>query len=156
MSNSATLWTAACPASLSFAISWSLLKLMCFESVILSNHLILYCHLLLLPSIFLSIRVFFNESALCIRWSKHWSFSFNISPSNECSGLTSFRIAWFDLLAIQGILKHLLHHWHSKASIFQHSAFFMVQLSRPYLTIGKTIALTMKTFFSKVMSLSAF
>ena len=156
MSNSATPWTAACPASLSFAISWNLLKLMCFESVILSNHLILYCHLLLLPSIFPSIRVFFNESALCIRWSKHWSFSFKISPSNECSGLTSFRIAWFDLLAIQGILKHLLQHWHSKASILQHSAFFMVQLSRPYLTIGKTIALTMQTFFGKVMSLSAF
>ena len=156
MSNSATLWTAACPASLSFAISWSLLKLMCFESVILSNHLILYCPLLLLPSIFPSIRVFSNESVLHIKWPKHWSFSSSISPPNEYSGLISFRIDRFDLLAIQGILKHLLHHWHSKASIFQHSAFFMVQLSRPYLTIGKTIALTMKTFFSKVMSLSAF
>ena len=147
-----TPWTAARQASLSFTISWSLLKLMFIEFVILSSHLIL-CHpLLLLPSIFPSIRVFSNESALCIRWPKYWSFSFSISPAHEYSGLTSFRIDWFDLLAIQGTLKSLLNH-SSKESILQHSAFFMVQLSHPYVTTGKTIALTIQTSVGKVMPL---
>ena len=118
-----------------------------------SDHLIL-CHpLLLLPSIFPSIRVFSNESALCIRWPKYWSFSFSISPSNEYSGLISFRMDWWDLLAVQGALKSLLQHHSSKASILQHSAFFTVQLSHPYMTTGKTIALTRRTFVGKVMSL---
>ena len=118
-----------------------------------SNHLIL-CHPLLLPlSIFPSIRVFSNESALPIRWPNYWSFSFIISPSNEYSGLISFRIDWFDLLTVQGTLKSLLQHHSSKASIFRHSAFFMVQLSHPYMTTGKTIALTRRTFVSKVLSL---
>ena len=117
----ATPWTAACQASLSFTISWSLLKLMSLESVMSSNHLTLCYPLLLLPSIFPSIRVFSNESVLCIRWPKYWSFSFSISPSNECSGLISFRIDWFDLLAVQGTLKSLLQHHSSKASILQHS-----------------------------------
>ena len=133
--------------------SWSLLKLMSIESVTPSNHLML-CHPLLLPpSIFPSIRVFLNESALCIRWPNYWSFSFNISPSNEHLGLIFFRIDWFDLLAVQGILKSLLQHHSSKASILQHSAFFVVQLSHPYMITGKTIALTRRTFFGKVMSL---
>ena len=118
-----------------------------------SNHLILCCSLLLLPSIFPSIRVFSNESALHIRWPKYWSFSFNISPSNEHPGLISFRMEWMDLLAIQGTLKSLLQHHSSKASILQHSAFFIVQLSHPYRTTGKTIALTRWTFVDKVMSL---
>ena len=119
-----------------------------------SNHLIL-CHpLLLLPSIFPSIRVFFNESALHIRWPKYWSFSFNISPSNEHSGLIPFRIDWLDLLAVQGTLKSLLQHHSSKASILRHSAFFTVQRSHPHMTTGKTIALTRWTFVGKVMSLS--
>ena len=132
---------------------WSLLKLIPIESVILSNNLIL-CHpLLFLPSIFLSIRVFSNESALHIRWSKYWSFSFSISPSSEYSGLISFRIDWLDLLAVQGTLNSLLQHHGSKASILQRSAFFMVQLSHPYMTTGKTIALTIWTFVGKVMSL---
>ena len=123
-----TPWTAACQASLSFTISQSLLKLMSLESVMPSNHFIL-CHpLLLLPSIFPSIRVFPSESALRIRWPKYWSFSFSISPTNEYSGLISFRIDWFDLLAVQGTHKSLLQHHSSKASIFCHSAFFMVQL----------------------------
>ena len=118
-----------------------------------SNHLIL-CHpLLLLPSIFPSIRVFSNESALCIRWPKYWSFSFNISPSDEHPGLISFRMDWLDLLAVQGTLKSLLQHHTSKASILQHSAFFIAQLSHPYMTAGKTIALTRRTFGGKVMSL---
>ena len=118
-----------------------------------SNHLIL-CHpLLLLPSIFPSIRVFSNESAICIRWPKHWSFSFNISPSSEHPGLISFRMDWLDLLAVQGTLKSLLQHHNSKASILQCSAFFIVQLSHPYMTTGKTIALTRQTFVDKVMSL---
>ena len=122
------------------------------ELVMPSNHLIL-CHpLLLLPSIFPSIRVFSNESALCIRWPKNWSFSFSISPFNECSGLISFRMDWLDLLAVQGILKSLLQHYSSKASIFWLSAFFIVQLSHPYMTTGKTIALTRRTFVGKVMS----
>ena len=118
-----------------------------------SNHPILYCPLLLLPSIFPSIRVFSNESALSIRWSKYWSFSFNISPSNEHPGLISFRMDWSDLLVVQGTLKSLLQHHCSKASILQCSAFFLVQLSHPYMTTGKTIALTRLTFVDKVMSL---
>ena len=123
------------------------------ESVIQSNHLIL-CHpLLLLPSIFPSIRVFSNESVLRIRWPKYWSFSFNISPSNAYSGLISFRMDWFDLLAVQGTLKSLLQHHSSKASILQHSALFILQLSNSYMTTGKTIALTRWTFVGKVMSL---
>ena len=115
------------------------------------NHLIL-CHLLLLPSIFLSIKVFFSESVLCTRWPKYWSFSFNISRSNEYSRLISFTIYWFDLLGVQGTLKSLLQHHSSKASVLQRSAFFMVQLSHPYMTTGKTIALTRQTFVGKVMS----
>ena len=123
----ATLWTAARQDSLSFTISWTLLQLMSTESVMSSNHLVL-CHpLVLLPSIFLSIRVFSNESALRIRWPKYWSFSFSTSPSNEYSGLISFRIDWFDLLAVKGTLKSLLQHHSSKASILQHSTFFMVE-----------------------------
>ena len=118
-----------------------------------SNHLILHRPLLLLPSIFPSIRVFSNESVLCIRWPKYWSFSFTINPSNEYSGLISFRIDWFDLLAVQGTLKSLLQHYSSKASILQRSAFFIVQLSHPYMTTGKTIALTIRIFVGKVMSL---
>ena len=118
-----------------------------------STHLILCRPFLLLPSIFPSIRVFSNESALCIRWPKYWSFSFNISPSNEYSGLISFRMDWLHLLAVQGTLKSLLQHHSSKASILQRSAFFMVQLSHSYMTTGKTIALTRRTFVSKVMSL---
>ena len=118
-----------------------------------SNHLILCCLLLLLPSIFPSIRVFSNESALCIRWPEYWSFSFSISPSNEHSGLISFKIDWFDLLAVQGTLKSLLQHHSLEVSIHLHSAFFMVQLLHPYMTTEKTIALTIQTFASKVMSL---
>ena len=146
-------WTAAHQASLSFTISWSLLKFISIESVMPSNHLILCRPLLLLPSIFPSIRVFSSESALHIRWSKYWSFSFNISPSNEYSGFISFRIDCFNLLAVQGIRKSLLQHYNLKASIPRHSAFFMVQLSHPYMTTGKTIALTRWTFVGKVMSL---
>ena len=142
-----------CQASLSITNSWSLLKLMSTESVMPSNYLILCCPLLLLPSIFPSIRIFPNESVLCIRWSKYWSFSFNISPSEEYSRLISFRIDWFDLLAVQGTLKSPFQHHSSKASIFQCSAFFMVQLSCPYMTTGKTIALTRWTFVGKVMCL---
>ena len=153
MSNSETPWTAACQSSLSFTISWSLLKLMSIESVMPSNHLILCRPLLLLPSIFPSIRVFSSESALRIRWSKHWSLSFSISPSSEYSGLISFRIDWFDLFAIQRTLKSLLQHHSSEASVLQHSAFFVVQLSHPFMATGKTIALTIRTFVGKVMSL---
>ena len=138
----ATPWTAARQASLSFTISKSLLYLMSIESVTPSNHLILCCPLLLLPSIFPSIRVFSNESVLCIRWPKYWSFSFNISPSNEHSELISFMMDQSDLLAVQGTLKSLLQHHSSKASILQCSAFFIVQLLHPYMTTGKTIALT--------------
>ena len=145
-------WTAACQASLSITNSWSLVKLMSIESVMPSNHLIL-CHPLLPPSIFPSIRVFSNESVLGIRWTKYWSFSFNISRSNEYSGLISFRIDWLDLLAVQGTLKSFLQHCSSKASILWRSAFFIVQLSHPYVTTGKTIALTRQTFIGKVMSL---
>ena len=126
---------------------------MSIDLVILSNHLILCRPLLLFPSIFPSIRVFSNESALCSRWPKYWSFSFNISPSNKHSGLISFRIDLFDLLTVQGTLKSLLQHHNSKASILQCSAFFTVQLSHPYMTTGKTIALTRQTFVDKVMSL---
>ena len=141
-------------ASLSITNYWRLLKLMSIELVMRSNHLILLCHPLLFPpSIFPSIRVFSNESALCIRWPKYWSFSFNISPSNEYSGLISFRLDWLDLLAIQGTLKSLLQHHSSKASVPQCSAFFIVQLSHPYMTTGKTILLTRWTFVGKVMSL---
>ena len=130
-----TPWTAACQASLSITNSWSLIKLMSIESVMPSNHLI-PCHpLLLSPSIFPSVRVFSNESVLCIRWPKYWSFSFRISPSNEYSGLISFRMDWLDPLAVQGILKSLLQHHSSKASILQLSAFFIVQLSHPYTSI---------------------
>ena len=135
----ATPWTAACEAFLSITNSQSLLKLTSIESVMPSNHFIL-CHPLLLPpSIFTSIRVFSNESALRIRWPKYWSFSFSNSPSNEYSGLISFRMDWLDLLAVQGTLKSLVQHHSSKASILQCSAFFMVQLSYPYMTTGKTI-----------------
>ena len=148
-----TPWTAAHQVSLSITNSLSLLKLMSIELVMPSNYLIL-CHpLLLLTSIFPSIRVFSNESVLPIRWPKYWSFSFNISLSNEYSGLISFRMDWLDLLALQGTLKSLLQHHSSKASILQPSAFFIVQLSHPYMTTGKTIALTRRTFVGKVMSL---
>ena len=126
---------------------------MSIKSVMPSSHLILCRPLLLLPPIPPSIRVFSNESALCIRWPKYWSFSFRISPSNEHPGLISFRVDWLDLLEVQGTLKSLLQHHNSKASIFQHSAFFTVQLSHPYMTTGKTIALTRRTFVGKVMSL---
>ena len=147
-----TPWTVARQASLFFTISWSLLKLMSTESIMPSNHLIL-CHpLLLLPSIFPSIRVFSSESALLITWPKYWSFSFSISLSNEYSGLISSRIDWFDLLAVQGTLKSLLQHHSSKVSVLQCSAFFMVQLSHPYLT-GKTLALAIGTLVGKAMSL---
>ena len=140
-------------ASLSITESWSLLKLMSIESVMPSNHLIL-CHSVLPPpSIFPRIRVFSSESVLRIRWPNYWSFSFNISPSNEYSGLISFRMDWLDLLAVQGTLKSLLQHHSSEASILQHSVFFIVQLSHLYMTIGKTIALTRQTFVGKVMSL---
>ena len=139
-------------AFLSFTISRSLLRLISIESVMPPIHLVL-CRPLLLFSIFPSIRVFSNKSVLHIRLSKYWSFSFSISPSNEYSGLISFRIDWFDLFTVQGILNSILQHHCSKASNLQCSAFFMVQLSHPYMTIGKTIALTRRTFVSKVMSL---
>ena len=149
----ATLWTAAHQASLSITNFRSLPKLMSIESVMPFNHLIL-CHPFLLPpSIFPSIKVFSKESALCIRWPKYWSFSFSISPSNEHPGLLSFRMDWLDLLAVQGTLKSLLQHHSSKPSILQLSAFFIVQLSHPYMTTVKTIALTRWTFVGKVMSL---
>ena len=139
--NFVTTWITVHQASLS-TISWSLLKLMSIELVMPSNHLILYCPLLLLPSIFPSIRIFSNELALHIRWPKFWRFSFSISSSNEHSGLISFRIDWFHLLSVQETLKSLLQHHSLKASIFQHSAFFTVQLSHPYMTTEKTINLT--------------
>ena len=149
----ATPWTAAHQASLSITNSRSSLKLMSIESVMPSNHLTL-CHPLLLPpSIFPRIRVFSNESILHIRWPKDWSFRFTISPSNEYSGLISFRMDWFDQIIVQGTLKSLLQHHSSKASILQHSAFLIVQLSHPYMTTGKTIALTRRTLVDKVMSL---
>ena len=148
-----TSWTSAHQTSLSITNSWSLLKLVSIESVMPSNHLILFHPLRLLPSIFLSIRVFSNESVLHIRWPKYWSCSFSISLSNEYSGLISFRMDWLDFLAVQGILKSLLQHHSSKASVLWCSAFFIVQLSHPYVTTGKTIALTRRTFFGQVMSL---
>ena len=148
-----TPWTAARQASLSITNSWSPPKPMSIKSVMPSSHLILCCPLLLLPPIPPSIRVFSKESALHIRWPKYWSFSFNISPSNEHPGLISFRVDWLDLLAVQGTLKSLLQQHSSKASILRHSAFFTVQLSHPYVTTGKTIALTRQTFIDKVMSL---
>ena len=126
---------------------------MSIELVMPSSHIILCCPLLLLPSILPSIKVFSNKSALCIRWPKYWTFSFNISPSNEYSGLISFRTDWLDLLEVQGTLKNLLQHHHSKVSVLWCSAFFIVQLSHPYMTTGKTIALTRWTFVGKVMSL---
>ena len=149
----ATPWTAALQASLSFTISWSLLKYMSIESVMLSNHLILCHSLLLLSSVFPRITVFSSELAFHIRWPRYWSFSFSICPSNEHSGLISFRIDLFDLLAVQGTLKSLFQHHSSKASILQHSAIFMAQLSHPYTTTGKTITLTIQTFVGKNMSL---
>ena len=148
----ATPWTAACQAPLSLTVSWSLLRFVSIESMILSSHLILCCPFLL-PSVFPSIRVFSSESAVLIRWPKYWNFSFRISPSNEFSGLISFRIGWFDLLAVQGTLKNLLQQHNSKASILQCSAFLMVQWSNPYMTSGKTKTLTIWTFVGKVMSL---
>ena len=153
MSYSATPWTAAHQASLSIANSWCLLKIMSFESVVPSRHLIL-CHpLFLLHSIFPSIRVFSNQSALHSRWIRCWSFSFSISPSNEYSGLISFRMDWLDLHAVQGTLKSLIQHCSTKASILWCSAFFLVQLSHPHMTTGKTTALSRWTFVGKVMSL---
>ena len=149
----ATPWTAACQTSLSVTNFQSLLISMSIESVMPSKHLILCLPLLLPPSVFPSIRVFSNESALCIRWPKYWSVSFSISPSNEHSELISYRMDWLDLLAVQGTLKSLHQHHSSKTSILQGSAFFMVQLSHPYVTTGKNIALTRWTFVGKVMSL---
>ena len=140
-------------ASLSITNSWSLLKLMSLELVMPSNHLIPCCPLFLLPSVFLSIRFFSKESVFHIRWPKYWSFSFSINPSNEYSGLISLRIDWLDLLAVQGTLKNLLQHHSSKASILRCSAFFIVQFSHPYMTTGKTIAMTRRTFVGKIMSL---
>ena len=148
-----TPWRAAHQASLSIINSRSSLKFMSIESVMPSNHLILCRPLLLLPSIFPSIRVFSNESVLCIRWPKYWSFNFSISPSNEYSELISFRMDWLDLLAVQGTLKSLLQHHSLKASVIWCSAFFMVQLIYPYMTTGKTIALTRQTFVGKVTPL---
>ena len=147
-----TPWTATSQASLSFTIYQSLLRLMSIESVMPPNHFIL-CYPLLLPSMFPSIRVFSNESTLHIRWPKYWSFSFSINPSNEYLGFISFRIDWFDLFAVQGTLKSLLQPHSSKASILQHSAFFMVQVWHPYMTTRKNIALTRQTFVGKVMFL---
>ena len=149
----ATPWTTARQASLSITNSQNLLKLLFIESEIPSNHLILCRPLLLLPPIFPSIKVFSNESVLLIRWPKYWSFSFNVNPSNEYSGLISFRMDWVDLLAVQGTLKSLLQHHSSKASILWCSAFFIVQLSHLYMTPGKTIALTRRIFVGKIMSL---
>ena len=148
-----TPWTEVRRASLSTVHSQSLPKLMSIKLVMSYNHLILCYPLILLPSIFPSIRVFSNESVLCIRWPKYWSFSFSISPSSEYSGLIYFRMDWLDLLSVQGTLKSLLQHHSSKPSILQRSAFFIVQLLHPYMTTGKTIALTRWTFVGKVMSL---
>ena len=149
----ATSWTIAHQASPSISNSWHLLKLMSIELVMSSNHHVLHCPLLLLPSIFPSTRVFSNESVLHIRWPKYWSFSFSISLSNKYSGWISFRMDRLDLLAVQGTLKSLLQHHSSKASILWRSAFFIVQLSHPYMTTGKTITLTRGTFIGKVVSL---
>ena len=148
-----TPWTAAGKSSLSSTVFQSLLKFKFIESMMLSNHLIL-CHLLLLlPSVFLSIRVFPSELALLIRWPKYYSFSFSINPSSDYSRLISFRIDWFDLFTVQGTLKRVLQHHNSKVSVLQCSAFFMIQLSHLYMTTGKTIALTIRTFVDKVMPL---
>ena len=149
----ATPWITTCQASLSITISRSSLRFTFIEAVIPSSHLILGHPLLLPPSVFPSMRVFSNEPVLHIRWPKYWSFSFSISPSNEYSGLISFRMDWLDLLAVQETFKSLLQHHSSKASILQHSAFFIVQLSHPYMTTGKPIALTRWTFVGKVISL---
>ena len=146
MSDFVALWTSACQASLSITNSWSPLNHMSIALVIPSNYLLLCRSLLLLPSIFSSIRVFSSELVLHIRWPKYWSFSFNISPSNEYSGLISFRTDWLDLLALQGTFKSLLQHHSLKASTLWHSTFFIVQLSHPYMTTAKTIALTRRTF----------
>ena len=148
----ATPSTTACQASLSFTISWSSCKFMSIESVMLFHHLILCCPLLL-PSVFPSLKVFSNQSSLCTRWPKYWSFSFINSAANEYSGLISFRIDWFDLSAVRGTLKSLLQCHNSKALVLQCSVFFMVQLSHLYMTTGKTIALTRQNFVSKMMSL---
>ena len=148
-----TPWTAACQASLSIIISQSLLKFMSIELMMPPNHLVPFCPLLLLPSIFPSIRVFSNESVLHIRWPKYWSFSFSISPSHEYSGLISFRIDWIDLLAVQVTLKSLFQHHSLKVSVLWCSAFFIVQLSHSHMNTRKTIALTIQTFVGKVMSL---
>ena len=145
--------TAAHQASLSFTISWSLLKLMSIELVMPFNHVVLCCPFLLLPSIFLSIRDFLNELAPCIRWPMYWSFSFSICPYSEYSGLISFRIDWLDLLVVQGFLKSVLQYHSSKASILWHSAFFIIQFSQPYMLTEKTKALTRWTFVGKIMSL---
>ena len=147
-----SLWPHGLQLSLSITNCWSLPKLTSIELVMPSNHLILCCLLLLLPSIFPSIRVFSNESALCIRWPKYWSFSFNISPCNEHPGLIFFRMDWLDLLAVQGTLNSLLQHHSSQASILWCSTFFIAQFSHPYMTNGKTIALTRWTFVDKVIS----
>ena len=147
-----TPWTATSQASLSITNSQNLLKLMTIQSVKPSNYLILCCPLLLLPSIFPRIRVFGNESVLCIKWPKYWSFSFSINLSNEYSGLISFKMDWLDLLAVQGTLKSLLQYHSSKASVLQCSAFFIVKLSHLYMTTGKNIALTRRNFVSKVVS----
>ena len=149
----ATPWTAALQGSLSLTISWTLLKLRSIESVMLSNHFIPRCPLLLLRSISPSIRIFSNESAVCIKWPKYWNFSFSISPSDEYSGFISYKIDWFDLLAVQGTLKSLIQHHSSRASILQCSVFFMVQLSHPYMTTRKPITVTRWTFVRKVISL---
>ena len=150
----ASPWTATHQASLSITNSWSLLKLMSIETVMSPNHLILCRLLLLLPSVFPSIRVFSKDSVHRIRWPKYWSFSFSISPSSEYSGVISFRMNWLDLLSVQGTLKSLLQHHYSKASVLQCSTFFTVQISHPYMTTGKTIALTRRTFVGRVMSLT--
>ena len=149
VSDSVTPWTTASQATLSITNSQSLLKLMPIKSLMPSSHLILCCPLLLLPPIPPSIRVFSNESTLHMRWPNYWSFSFSISPSNEHPGLISFRMDWLDLLAVQGTLKSPLQHHSSKASILQHSTFYTVQLSHPYMTTGKSIALTRWTFLAK-------
>ena len=148
-----TPWTLARQASLSFTISWSLLKLMSIQSVMSSNHLVLWHPHLLLPSIFPGIGVLSNELALHIRWPKYWSFNFSLSPFSKYSGLISFRIDWLDSLAVKRTLKSLLQHHSSKASVLWHSAFFMVQFSHPYITTGKTMALTRWNFVNKVMFL---
>ena len=143
-------WTAACQALLSFTVSLSVLKFMSIESMMPSNNLMLCCPLLLLSLVFSSIRIFSSELAFHIRWLNYWSFNFNISPSNEYSGLISFRIDWFELFSVQGILNSLVRHHSSRVSILQHPAFFMIQLSHPYMTTGKTIALSIWTFVGKV------